>query len=293
MILLAHTMPKKIIKIITAKIKKIKIFDWLLITFGLVSVIIFTVIFFRKSTFITATISVGDSSVVYGTFFDSGPKPWFANTFYRGQSEKDGLGRIQAEILDVFAYDVAANHKTVYLDVKLNSVYNRATGTYTYKGIPILVGSTIKLNLDKVFAEGLVTRVQGFPNYTAKKIITIETQIREDNVNYPGTIGTKNYLADALQVGDTIKDNNGLVLIKILDKKVTPAEITVNTSDGRAVSTQDPVKKDVFLTLEVLAERIDDKYYFLDNIPILIDHSIPLNTPVVSVFPIVTKFLTY
>ena len=53
------------------------------------------------------------------------------------------------------------------------------------------------------------------------------------------------------------------------------------------------VRKDVFLTLEISAEKIDGKYFFLNDIPILVNQAIPINTPTVSIYPVVTKFLTY
>ncbi len=290
MVVLARQMQGKTVKYIKSKIKKLKLFDWVLIVFGLVTLVTFVILFFRKSTYITATVSVGEDSVIYGSL---GPSTWFANAFHKGQKEKDGLGRVQSEVLSVYSYDTSPNHKTVYLDVRLNSVYNRATDTYTYKGTSVLIGSTVKLNLDKIYAEGLITEVQGFPTHSKKQTIKIEAQIREENPTYPGTAGTKSYLADAIKIGDTIKDNSGSTLIKILDKKVVPAQITITTSDGRALSAIDPIKKDVTLTLEVLAENVEGKYYFLNNIPILIDQAIPLNTDTLSIFPTVTKFLTY
>jgi hypothetical protein len=287
-------MMKKYLKYLKTKTKSLKPFDWVLIGVGLIAIIIFAILFFRKSTYITATVSVGEDSAIYGSFFDaSGPKYWFANAFQKGQEEKDGLGRVQAEVLNVYSYDRTPTNKTVYLDMNLNTVYNRATNTYTYKGTPVLVGSTIKLNLDNVYAEGLVTEVQGFPGNLVKKNITVEAQIREDDPTYLGTAGTKNYLADAIQKGDTVKDNHGQQMIKVLDKRVVPAEITVNTSDGRVIKATDPMREDVFLTLEILAGKIDGRYYLLNNVPILVDQPIPFNTLTVSVFPTVTKFLSY
>jgi len=283
-------MTKKFLKYLKTKTKSFKVFDWVLIVFGLVAVVIFAILFFRKSTYITATVSVGEDSVVWNTM---GPKYWFADSFHKGQVEKDGLGRIQAQVLNIYSYDKTPTNKTVYLDVKLNTVYNRATNTYTYKGSPVLVGSTIKLNLDNVYAEGLVTEVQGFPDHSVKQNIIVEAQLMEDDSVFLGTLGVKGYLADAIQVGDTVKDNHGSEMIKVLSKTVIPAKITVTTSDGRVIEATDPMKKDVFLTLEISAQKIDGKYYFLNDIPILIDRGIPINTPTATYYPTVTKFLSY
>ncbi len=282
-------MQNSLYKNIISKIKKIKFFDWLLVVFSISFIVMFSFIFFRKSSYITATISVGEDSIVYSSINTSIPKTWFGNLFYKGQTEKDGLGNIQAEVLNVYSYDISANQKRVYINIKLKSVYNRATNSNTYKGVPVLVGSTIKLNLDKVYTEGLITEVQEYPTSSKNEAIKVEAQIREEDPTYPGTAGTKSYVADALNTGDAILDNNGKILIKIIDKKVMPAKITVTTSDGRAVATEDPLKKDVLLTLEILAEKQNNRYYFLHNIPILIDEKIPLNTKTISLFPIVTK----
>jgi hypothetical protein len=284
-------MVKKATKYIRSKIKSLKLFDWILILFGLMALIIFTVILFRKSTYITATVSVGDDSVVYGSWVNTGPKTWFANLFYKGEAEKDGLGRIEAEVLNVYSYDTGPNNKKVYIEVKLNSVYNSASRTYTYKGVPVLVGSTIKLNLDNVYAEGLITEVQGFPNDTQKQYIKISARVGDEETTFLGTSATKTYIADAINIGDVVKDNYGQVLIRVLNKQETLAKVSVTTSNGRIVESIDPTKKDVILTLQILAENVNGKYYFLNDIPILVDQMIPLNLPTISVFPTVTNFL--
>ncbi len=285
-------MQKKLLKYLKAKVKTLKVFDWVLIGVALVAVIIFAVIFFRKTTYITATISVGEDSMGYGGWWDTGPKKWLANSFYKGQKEKDGLGRVQAEVLDIFAYDKTPARKSVYLKVKLNTVYNRGTNTYTYKGMPVLVGSLLKLDLENVHAEGYITEMQGFPSLAPKQTITVEAQIREDNPVYSGTSGTKDYVANALQTGDKVYDNNGNPIITVRNVKVVPAEASVPTSDGRLIKTTDPLRKDVFLTLEVVVQKAGNNFYFLNDIPIIIDQQIPINTSKASVFAVVTRFVS-
>jgi len=287
-------MLEKLAKYLKTKSKSFKVFDWILIAFGLIAVLVFAILFFRKSTYITATVSVGEDSTYYGSWYiNTGPKSWFANAFHKGQKEVGGLGKIQAEVLNVYSYQKTATNHAVYIELKLNTVYNRTSNTYTYKGAPVLVGSMIKLNLDNVYAQGLVTQVQGFPNNFTNEKIKLEAQLREENETFLQSAGTKDYLADAIQKGDVVKDNGGSEIIKVLNKRVAPAIITVTTSDGRVVQSTDPTRKDVFFTLEVSTQKINDKYYFLNDIPILIDQQIPINTTTVSIFPVVTKFLPY
>lgn len=278
-------------------IKNLKFFDWILVGLSLLAVFIFAVIFFRRSSYITAVVEVGEDSVFYPSWLTawndfSGTQGWFAESFYEGQTEKDGLGKIRAEILNVYSYDKTPTRKTVYLTVKLKVVYSRASNTYTYKGTPVLVGSKIKLNLDSLYMEGLVTSVEGFPENTVREKIVVEAQIREESPTFLETAGTKPYVADAIKAGDEVKDSNGKTVIKIIEKRVLPAKKAVTTSDGRVVLRNDPVKKDVYLKLEIQALKIGDRYFFLDDIPILVDQMIPINTSNISVFPVVTKFVS-
>lgn len=278
-------------------IRNLKFFDWILIGLSLLAILVFAVIFFRRSSYIIAVVKVGEGSVFYPSWLTawddfSGTQKWFAESFYEGQTEKDGLGKIRAEVLSVYSYDKTPTRKTVYLTVKLKVVYNRASNTHTYKGVPVLVGSKIKLNLDSLYVEGLTISVEGFPENTVREKIVVEAQIREENSTFLETAGTKSYVADAIKVGDEIKDNNGKTVIKIIEKRVFPAQKVATTSDGRIILRSDPVKKDVYLKLEIQALKTGDRYFFLDDIPILVDQIIPINTSTISIFPVVTKFIS-
>lgn len=273
--------------------KRIKTFDWLLIGVSVLAVLVFAFIFFRKSSNITVTVKVGDESVFYPSWSGwedtAGTKTWFASLFHKGQVEKDGLGRVKAEVLNVYSYDSVPNRKTVYLTVKLNVIYNRASNSYTYKGIPVLIGSDIKLVLDRVYAQGVVTDMEGLTGGRVTKKLILETQLREETGVYLETSGTKAYIAEAINVGDEVKDNKGLTLLKVISKRVVPAQKTVTTSDGRVIAQNDPLRKDVYLTLEVSALQIGNEFFFLGDIPILIDRGIPINTSTLCIFPTITK----
>ena len=290
-------MPNKFFRILFSKIRRLKFIDYVLLGCVFLAILIFAIFFFRKSAYINATIKVGEDSVYYQSWDTSrsdtsASKEWFANSFYPGQSEKDGTGQNVAEVLSIFSYNKTATRKTVFLNMKLKVVYNRATNTYTYKGVPVLIGSKLKLSFNNVYVEGMVTSVDGFPQYGNRKKIVVESEIREESTLFSGSIGTKPYVADAIRVGDGAKDNRGNVIIKIIDKRVTPAMKTVTTSDGRVFQTPDPVIKDVFLTLEIEATETNGQYFILDDIPVIIDQVIPINTSQYSIFPTITKFVS-
>lgn len=272
-------------KNIINKIKNLTVFDKILIGSIVIAVIFFAYTFFRKSTYITITVKVGEDSVSW----ERSSRAWFSQLFYEGMKEKDGLGRVNAEVLGVRSYDTTYSRKAVYLTTKLKVVYSRSSNQYNYKGLAVLIGAPVKMYLDKMFVEGLVIHIEGVKDPREKQTLIVEAQIREENSTYLETSGTKEYIADALKAGEEIKDDQGNTVIKILKKKVESAKKVVTTSDGRVVIKTDPLKKDVYLTLQVEAFELHNRYFIFDDVPILIGDGIPINSPFITVWPVVTK----
>lgn len=269
---------------IHSKLKNLTFFDKLLIALGILGVIFFAYIFFRKSAYLTVTIKVGTDNVLYES---AGIQTWFGQLFYVGMTEKDGLGTTRAQVLKVYSYDTSPSRKAVYLTTKIKAMYNRASDQYTYKGYPVLVGSTLRLYLDRMLVDGLVTHIEGMKDPRERKTLIVEAQVREETPVFPETAGTKEYIAKALRIGDEIKDGQGHTIIKILDKRVENAKKTVTTSDGRVLLQSDPVKKDVYLTLQIEAIKMNNRYFVFDDVPIIIGTGIPFESALVSVWPVV------
>jgi hypothetical protein len=248
--------------------------------------------FFRKSTYITVTVKVGEENVTWARW----SREWFSQYFYPGMKERDGLGRTTAEVLSVRSYDNAKKDETpmkaVFLTVKVKAVYSKSSDTYSYKGLPILVGATMKMYLDDVLTEGLVVGVQGLKDPRRQANITVEAILKDENQTYLGTSGEDTYVADAIKVGQKVFDDQGNVLIEILDKKVTNAKQTTTTNTGALVVTENPLKKDVVLKLKINAIELNGRYFLFDDRPILIGYDVPINTPDYSIFPLVSKIET-
>lgn len=280
----------KINKKIKDKIKNTNSFDWIIIGLFISTVIVFGYIFLRRSSNIIVTVKVGNESLYWQQWYDpSGTKNWFTNLFYEGLTEKDGLGKTKAEVLNIFSYNTAPDKTNLYLRTKLNVVYNRTSNTYSYKGVSVLIGSKIKLNLNRIFVEGLITEVEDFPEKSTREKIIVEAQIINENSTFLETSGTKEYVAENIKIGEEIKDNNGNTIIKIINKKVEPAKKIVTTSNGNVLLKKDPLNKDIYLTLEINAIKYENKYFLLDDIPILVGQNIPINTSIIYIFPTVTK----
>lgn len=274
---------------IKKRLLKLTLFDRVLILLVLIAAGVFIYIFFRKSTYVTTVIKVGEETVQYQPWNKgAGTKAWFSNMFYEGLKEEDGLGRVMAEVTGVKSFDTDPNLKDIYLTTRLRVVYNRASNEYTFKGKPVLVGSTIKLNLDELLVNGLITYMEGAEDPREKATLVVETQLREENETFLETSGVPEYKPAALEVGQEIKDDQGEVVITILEKRVEDARRAVTTGDGRVFVQRNPLRKDVYLTLKINATKIDKRYYLFDDVPIVVGERILLNTPEIAVRPVVT-----
>lgn len=276
------------------KLKNLSLFDRILIAFAILGVAFFAYVFFRKSSYITVTIKVSEESIFYEPWrVETGTKTWVSQLFYQGMKEQDGLSRTTAEVLSIKSYDTLPSRKAVYLTLKIKSVYSRASNQYTFKGRPVLIGSTVRLYLDRLLVDGLITHVEGVKDSREKETLIIETQIREENPVFLETSGTRKHIADALKIGEEIKDDQGNTVIKVLNKRVENAKRTVITSDGRIIVGTNPLRKDVYLTLQVEALKIHDKYFLFEDIPLLIGEKIPINSSTVSIEPEVTEIRSF
>lgn len=274
-------------------LKKLTLFDKILILAALFGVFAFAIIFFRKSSYLTVTLRVGQESIYYSYWAPnsadtSGISSSIDKFFYKGMSEKDGFGRVMAEVLDINSYKLVSSRSTLFLKTKLKTTYSRSNNQYSYKGTPVLIGSKITLYLDNVSVDAVVVDIDGAEDASQKKSLIIDGQIINQNQTYLETSGVDSYVADAIHVGDTVRDLQGNEVIKILSKTVRPATKTVTTSDGRIFLNPDPLRKDVFLKMEVKANVNQGKYYLFGDIPILVNEDLPVCTEIICFYPTVT-----
>lgn len=272
------------------RFNRLAIFDKFFILIAVLGVLFVGFLLFRKSTFVTVTVKVDEESIQYEPWrANNGSRSWFALMFYEGMKEQDGLGRTMSEVMSVRSYDTGPAVKAVYLNLNVRGVYNRASDQYTFKGVPLLVGATIDLKLDHLKVRGLVIGVEGQRDPRQKVKLQVKTKIKEESATFPGSSGTRDYVADAIVVGDEIVDSQNNVIVRVVDMLVENAVRTVVTDKGEVLIRRDPIRKDVSLTFEVNATKLGELYYMFDDIPILVGHGLPLNFSTVSVFPDVTN----
>lgn len=268
---------KKIIKKIKAKFS---IFDLLLAGSLVLLVGVFFFFFYRKSEYIKIRVKVTDQDVLYaGTL----PKNFYANQFEVGDVEYDAIGRKIAEIVKIDSYNLNPSDRVVYLDLLVKSTYDSRTKTYSVRGNGIRYGSPMRFNLLKVTFDGYVTE---FPN----SMDAHHVQVGVKRVETIGR-GLEPFIADAVHVGDTFYDSSGNVLVKVLSVENKPAERVIQDFSPQLYLRNDPLYRDIYITVEVKTKTVDGIVYLFDDLPLKIGESVPINLKDISVFPAITKFI--
>lgn len=175
---------------------------------------------------------------------------WITNSIEIGDREVNPLGVVSSEVIDKEIFDGPASGQYVYLTLK-TTVNRDRNGIYLYKNKPLLTGGEMELKLTKTETVGQVLYInRDLPKYEPKKfIITVKGRELEP------------WVAESLKVGSIIMNRKGEVIAKLLDKKVTNAEVRTDWAGVTRIS-YDNRKRDLEATVEITAQKIADNYYF-------------------------------
>lgn len=72
----------------------------------------------------------------------------------------------------------------------------------------------------------------------------------------------RQWVVDAIQVGDTMKDNQGNIIAEILEKDVQPSDMITTTWLGEPLLKKDPLHKDVTLKIKMRVLKDGQFEYF-------------------------------
>jgi hypothetical protein len=207
---------------------------------------------------------------------------WFYRVFKPGMTEKDASGNPMAEVVGVHKYDDRPDNPVTYLTVKLKTVFNNGQQVYTYKGKNVLVGSAIPFIFDNVNVEGMVVSMDA-ERRLHKKRLAVKAQLFD-----PEDKGTMPFVADAITEGSTVKDSWGDVVLTVKKATMVPAQKLVTTSGGDILLSTDPLRKDIYMDLEIAVTDVNGKYYFYDSIPVTINKDLPVHLKNISIMPTIT-----
>ncbi len=266
----------------------------------LIGVVIYTQIV--PQSYITATIRLADKDQAWidnGSLILQNIPP-----FTKGMKETDRFGRTTAEVINVYEFmrpneqNVYATKQAVYVTFKLRGSYNASSNQYRYSGVSIVAGDWIRFTFRSMMINGMVVRVEESGRWERPKtVMLVRTQIKTDDPPWGGALpvseatGVDAYVADALHIGDTVKDSDGNMLAEIVEKSVTPAKSVAADAGGNLRATTHPRKFDVFLTVRLLTRTIGNTNYFLEALPVRINERLPLYFPLIHLEGRITEIL--
>jgi hypothetical protein len=259
-------------------LSKISIFDFILLSVVALFAVLFFVFFHRKAEFVNIRVSVTDRDVLYAQVK---PKSWYAGQFQVGDVEKDTIGQPIAEIVNVETFNVTAEEKAVYLDIKVKATYDSRTQQYSSRGRVLNFGAPMRFNFSKVTFDGIVT---DFPGSDTDK------NVQKGQTVFEGIVrAIEPSLAASIKKGDQVVDSNQHVLAEVTNVEVRPAEKVTPTAQGELLLKKDPLYKDVLITVRVETKFFAHELYAFDFFPVKIGQKIPLNFKEKSILPTITN----
>jgi len=253
--------------------KNLTWFDYsmLFIVFTLFSISF--IFFYRKGEQITIRVKVTDQEILYAENY---PQNWFANRFKVGDVEKDALGRVVSEVVNVETFSIDNKRKAVYLDLAVKATYDSRSKLYSTKGKSLVFGVPLRFNLSGIVFDAIITE---FPDSKYQENLEITDKIA--TVIIRGAEEAKKAVeprvVGSLKKGDRIVDSNGNVLAEITDVKITPAERVVRTDRGDLLLRLDPLYKDALVTLKVRTKIFNNEEYIFDDFPLRVGELLPLS----------------
>lgn len=257
---------------ILKEIKRIKIFDWIIIL-ALITSAVFSIFYFKREkipVFIDVTYAPQEILVT--------PHPpyfWELMNINQGDIIYNSTGEQIATVENVETYDWGSNRNQVLITLKVYAVYHNASKTYTVNGSPLAVGANLPFMLQDVDFEGIIMNVyekksDRYKNYSQRESATVEVMYRD----------IEPWLAKEI-INIEQKDSNGRVLIAVKDVQVTPADWLTITDRGETIWAKHPWRKDVVVTFEIKNNIIchNQNCSFGYNQPLKIGNGFWVNSP--------------
>lgn len=273
-------------------IKKIGTINLLSLLFVFLLLGSFFFYLFRKKQYVTVTLKVSNNSIFnYGVAPEYNlPKADYLKAIQPGLVAKGELGIAEAEILDVYSYDFNSEDKVLFATVRLNAAYSSRSGQYTYRELPVVIGSHLKINFPNLLVEGLVIDINNQYQDDNEETIIFDAEVIRNDINFPGTTGAPKFIAEALSIGDKVFDHQGRVMAEIIDKQVSLADQLSYNDRGIAILTKNPLRDKIKLRVKAKVRKVNGELWFYELSRIQVDKWIPLMFDNISIYPVITSF---
>jgi hypothetical protein len=228
-----------------------------------------------KDTYITVELLASGGEWWWGT-----PPPyyWLYPRLVKGAKEYDVLKKPVVEILDI-VYQGQDNRKIAWMKARIKVKKNYRTETYTFKQQLVQVGKTITIVPNNVSVVAQVIGIEGQESLWNPEQVVV----------YGRLLKVRQWVADAIVVGDTMKDNEENVVAVVLEKKVEQAEIVTETWLGEPLLRRDPLEFDVTVKMRIRAQRDGDMLYFNFYQPVQPGQEIDVQLSGITIKPEITE----
>lgn len=269
---------------------KIKPLDWVIIAISFGVLVFFVAASLNQERWITIEFKVTNPATYFPNMGGGDAPYWVADKIRTGDIQYDTLGKKNLEILSIKKWGY--QYKETWVTASIKAKYKPKQKKYTFLYQPLEIGRSIDVTINGSNIHGIVSSIEGFSDTRPLYTIWVKTRIIDSSSYYSmNTRGVDSWVAQHIDKNEQIRDLYGKVIATILDLEIKPAERVVTTYDGRVLVIEDPLKKDVYLTLELQVTKPDNTYMFLEDKPILIGSSVPLLFKNLVIFPVITEIL--
>lgn len=223
------------------KLKRLTLIDYLvlLITVGVGLFFVFKFSRQEKTVLVDLTferVSPGNN------FFP--PEYWQATKISPGDVVYNSLGNKIAIIKTVKQLPWRGGSRLyTYLTIEIAALYHKANRSYSYEGKPLAIGQSFNFLIGNTSYVGVVKNiyVESMPTTVkAKQTASVQLYCRE----------YEPWHAEAIR-NLSVKDQNGKVMAEVTNVTITPAQVAIETADGRIVEGRHPFKKDLNLKIKL------------------------------------------
>lgn len=253
--------------------------------FFITSIIYF--FFSRKTEYLNITVRLFNQDSPEYSLDSNQPKAWYIEQIKKGKAQKSMFGETLIEITDVYSYPNGYVYNDVYVTLKVKAIQNKTTKQYVYEGSPLLIHDVKSFKIQDLLINGEIIDLNSQPREQARFKVIFELNDRRTNYDFVNNSqamvkGIKNYIANLMKVGLTIKDSSDNELVKVNKVEKTPGLRVLATNNG-LINIQDPDRTQVTLHADLTAEKINDHYYYRKEEPLMIDETIYLTFDQITV----------
>jgi hypothetical protein len=274
-------------KFISTRFNKIRFIDLIILALVILSVLFFYLLLIKRGEDVVVRFKVSQVYSLYQSQTDA-PNNEYSEFFSIGDTQKDELGSITAEILDIHSFRINQNQIETYLDVRVKATLNNRTNKYTLSGKNLIFGETFIFNFSNIHVKLIALETPLSDIKRQEKMSTVEAELLYNQPGFEDVMGVMPHIANAIKAGDKMTSSNGEILAEVLSVNISPAKQVINTNNNSTL-VDHPYLKKVTYTLKVKTVVSEQYTHTFDYTSLQIGSSFPLDTKNVIVWPTITK----